>query len=277
MRIRNSLLGAGLRAFLCKPVQVGLSALLCFAIQTAVWAASETVVATGDSLTCLYWSSLPQAFNNVGMTAAVPDPNVADPGSISTACGGLNSSGFIGQTVSVGTSPINYVANVKAADPDVILYMLGINDLGWDSNVDARFTAYKANIGPAFDELASFTNSQGQHPKVVIGSILPFDVAKNEAYWTQYYGMPFVRQFDVLSTIGSWDAWLKQEANQHGFTYLDNFSLIQQVPDWQDTLLGVDGLPLFRCGRTMGCTKICSGGRSGNAARCTRNHGYNGK
>jgi lysophospholipase L1-like esterase len=210
------------------------------------WGTPMQVVATGDSITCQYWSSLPNAFNNLGVSVSVPDPNYSDPGSISTSRSGMSSSMYGGQSGATNTteSPINYAGNVLNANPDAILFMLGVNDLNWGSDVDPRFNAFKANLTPVFDNYANFTNSQGQHPKVVIGSILPFDCAINEAYWTQVYGKPMSRGYDVMAVIATWNAWLKQQAEQHGFVYLDNYAAIQQVPDWNTTLMGPDGLHL---------------------------------
>jgi lysophospholipase L1-like esterase len=221
--------------------KIPLFTALFLSICGIVEGASVEVVATGDSLTCMYWSSLPHAFNIAGVAAEVPNP----ASSIGTARGGLDSSAFAGKTAYPNESPINYGAKVLAADPDVILFMLGINDLNWDSGVEDRFIAYKANLGPEFDSFANFTNSRGQHPKVIIGSILPYDVERNEAYWTKKTGSPnYVHRYPVIDTIALWDGWLQQQSQQHGFQYLDNFSSIQQVPDWKSTLFGEDGLHL---------------------------------
>lgn len=235
MRIQNLFQGTAFCALL---VKVLFLTFFIFAFYGMACGAPIQVIASGDSLTCMYWSSLPVAFNNLGVSATIPDPNYSDPGSICTSRGGMNSSLYTGQSAAYpNESPINYSANVLAADPNAILFMLGINDMGWGDDVDARFNSYKANLSPVFDDFANFTNSQGQHPEVVIGSILPFDVAKNEAYW-----YPMVHEYNVFDKIVEWNTWLQQQAAQHGFVYLDNFSAIQQVPDWTTTLLGDDGL-----------------------------------
>lgn len=221
--------------------------LVCFlAFLASARGESPRVIATGDSLTGQYWFYLPQAFTGIGHDATVPDPDHADVGSINTSYSGLNSIAYTGKTTyEPGGQPIDYGANVMAANPDVICFMLGINDLGWGSDVSSRFEVYKANLGPVFDEFAKFKNSKGQTPKVIIGSILPFDVEKNNAYWTTTLGYPMERQFDVTAELTQWNAWLQQEALQHNLTYLDNFTEIQQVPDWKTTLMAPhDGLHL---------------------------------
>jgi lysophospholipase L1-like esterase len=202
------------------------------------------VVATGDSLTGQYWSYLPQAFDGLDMSVVVPDPVYSHPASICTARGGLAAPFYVGQKAYSPEAPINYAANVLAADPDVILFMLGINDLGWDDKVDARFDTYKNDIGSVFESFANFTNSRGERPNVVVGSVLPFDVAKNHACWSM------TRPFDPLDWIDNkWNVWLEQESARYDFTYVDNFSAIQQVPGWNTTLMAAnDGLHLSESG-----------------------------
>ncbi|MCC6123694.1 MAG: PEP-CTERM sorting domain-containing protein [Pirellulales bacterium] len=202
------------------------------------------IVATGDSLTGQYWSYLPQAFSGEGVSAVVPDPVYSHPATICTARGGLAAPYYVGRMAYSPEAPINYAANVLAADPDVVLFMLGINDLGWDNKVDARFDAYKNDIGSVFESFANFTNSRGERPKVVVGSVLPFDIAKNNAYWSM------ARPFDPMDWLDNkWNAWLEREADRYGFTYVDNFSAIQQVPDWKTSLMAAhDGLHLSERG-----------------------------
>jgi lysophospholipase L1-like esterase len=200
------------------------------------------VEATGDSITCMYWSALPQAFNALGVAATVPDPVHTHAGSINTAREGMNTSAYTGVSGGWGEPSYSYVNNVSVANPSAILFMLGINDMGWDSNIDARFNTYKTNVTSVFDNFANITNSQGLHPKVIIGSILPYNVAVEEAYLTNTYHTPYVHQFNVMENLAAWNAWLHQKADQYGFDYLDNFTAMQQISNWDTTLIGIDGL-----------------------------------
>jgi lysophospholipase L1-like esterase len=248
VRIQNLMKGAKSSAILGKGVAISI---LLVAFHGVVLGESPRVISTGDSLTGQYYRYLPQAFNNLGVTPDLPNPVYSPSGdTICTSRGGLSSSLYVGKSAcSLSESKINYAANVLAADPDAILFMLGINDISWGSDVESRFSTYKANISTVFDSFANFSNSKGQHPKVIIGSILPFDCNKNEAYWTQVSGSPMLRQFDALDTVVHWNSWLQQQSQQHGFEYLDNFSSIQQIPDWNTSLLAEhDGLHLSERG-----------------------------
>jgi lysophospholipase L1-like esterase len=244
-------------AFCALRVKIVLLMILFFAICGAAQADPLRVVTTGDSQTCCYWSSLPVALGNLGVNAVVPDPVYGDANAICTARGGLNSSRFAGITGYDPEATIDYSSNVLAADPDVVLFMLGINDMAWD-NVETRFVDYKNNLLPEFDKFAAFTNSKGVHPKFIIGSIVLHDVAKQEAYLSQQFGYPVAHDFDVPTKIAEWNSWLQQEAASHGFQYLDNFDAMQQVPDWKNQFFGVDGLHFNDQGNMWMATQFAS-------------------
>lgn len=237
-------------------------ALCLFGFASIAAADNLRVIATGDSLTCQYYWNMTTAFDQMGVGAVVPDPVYGHAGSVNTARGGMASSQYTGQTPWPGTQEqINYSANVLAADPDVIVYMLGINNLFWGTLADnasagsypsTAFNAYKASIGPVFSQFANFTNSRGQHPIVLVGSILPFDMEKSQAY----HGT--TGNSGALDRIENWyNPWLRDQAEFYGFTYVDMWTAIQQDPDWKTKYMAShDGLHLSSQGSQWVATQF---------------------
>jgi lysophospholipase L1-like esterase len=115
-------------------------------------------------------------------------------------------------------------------------------------------------MSPVFDEFSNFTNSRGQHPRIVIGSILPFDVEKNEAYQSLINHHTMTRPPNTLDYLSNtWNPWLADQAAQRGFTYLDNFAAVQQIPNWKGTLLNQsDGLHLSAAGADWVASRFVS-------------------
>jgi lysophospholipase L1-like esterase len=230
-------------------------------LTSSLYAEPIRVIPTGDSLTSQYttYGFLRAALNAASMDAVAPDLLYDHVGNVATYRGGLWSDAYVGNATWPGEGPINYGSNVLAADPDVILFMLGINDVPFNcdqNGLAARFQHYQDLIAPVFDNFASFTNSHVEHPHVIIGSVLPFDVDKTEGYLSAVRGYPVAYPPGTIDFLGNtWNPWLASKSLQHGFTYIDNFTALQQVPDWKNTMMDPnDGLHLS----VAGCQWIAS-------------------
>jgi lysophospholipase L1-like esterase len=160
------------------------------------------VTAAGDSLTVSYGSYLPDALDAAGVDAQT---TVA-------AAGGLRARDFAGLTTRKASAPHDYVADVLASDPDVIILLIGINDAYMDSNPTERFNAYTAAADGILDEFTSFTNGRGQHPNVILSNLLPT---------TDPAPTGLNPRIDTL-----YNPWLEQEAAARGLTFIDANTLI---------------------------------------------------
>jgi lysophospholipase L1-like esterase len=198
---------------------------LFFTIHGTVSAEPIRVITTGDSLTGQYWSLLPWAFNNSGVSVTVPDPDWMNAGSIVTSRGGLIAKEYSGQSPHLSSEePINYAANVLAADPDVIVFMLGTND-SLNSSSES-FEVFKSSLGPIFSQLSTFTNGRGEHPNVLIGSIPPT--------------ASYASTNDRIQNL--YNPWLQQQAALNHATYVDTWTAMQADPDWKTKYKAADGI-----------------------------------
>jgi hypothetical protein len=87
------------------------------------------------------------------------------------------------------------------------------------------------------DVFAAMTNSHGVHPRILMTSILPFDLAANQAYWgsgNQLGANDRIRDF--------YNPWLAAATAGRGLEYVDLWSGIEAIPNWQGTLMAADGL-----------------------------------
>ena len=173
----------------------------------------------------------------------------------------MNSLFYTGQLAFTDEEAVNYSANVLAADPDVVLYMLGTNDVWWGTLAEnavgsswpsTAFDTYKNSIGPVFNQFAGFTNSRGRHPTVFVASVLPFDLEKNQARWNT------TSNSGALDRIENWyNPWLRDRAALHGFTYVDAWTAIQQDADWKAKYMAADdGLHLSSQGSLWVATQF---------------------
>jgi lysophospholipase L1-like esterase len=193
------------------------------------------IVSTGDSLTGLYSAYMPADLSVYGMYE-YPNPAIGKGGS-DTQYGGIGSAAFVGlRGDPLGNGPVNYAANCVAASPDVVLYMLGINDcyndqdkISGPGNNNYNFNCYKTRIHSVFQTWAA------QPFKVVIGSITPV----NDPVAAIARGLDNQHAND---RIDQYNAWLRQEASDFGFLYLDTAEMMELTPNWENVMLGSDGL-----------------------------------
>jgi lysophospholipase L1-like esterase len=123
--------------------------------------------------------------------------------------------------------------------------MLGTNDSHADSVAASEFATYQADLDPVFAQWHSYTNSRGEHPKVIIATVLPFDEAENAAF----LGSDWFT--GANNRIATWyRPWLISESQKYGFTLVDTWSDIQKDPNWVTDLIGPDGLHPNTAGST---------------------------
>jgi hypothetical protein len=173
----------------------------------AASARAATVVATGDSQSAAYGDRLQAMLTRLGVDASA----------LKLASGGATSKVYAGVDVDLATTPPrahDFATDAIELQANLVLFMLGTNDA---LQSDDWFPQYQTLISGAFDRL------DAAGVRVVIGSnlpILPFD------------GYPRYAVGDErLRTL--YHPWLQAQAAQRGYVYLDNYSAIQQQPNWQ--------------------------------------------
>lgn len=187
-------------------MKCGLFAVVALLVVTAS-ARAATVVATGDSQTAAYGDRLQAMLARLGIDASASV----------VAAGGATSRVYTGVDIDVTTTPPrahDFATDAIERQADLVLFMLGTNDaLQWDD----WFPQYQALISGAFDRL------DAAGVRVVIGSNLPI---------LPYDGYPrYALGDERLRTL--YHPWLQAQAAQRGYVYLDNYSAIQQQPNWQ--------------------------------------------
>lgn len=192
-----------------------------------LWAASLClsaplkVVTTGDSITGGYYWHMSSALKSRGVDSVVPCPVYGETNSINTSRGGMTGPAYIGAIPWPGTGEqINYSLNVIAAEPDVIVFGIGVNDAYFDSGAAESFAAYKQAITQVFTTFHDYAQEKSGRI-VVIGSILPFDLQTNQAYWKQT-----TWNNGALDRIQQYNAWLRGQSSEFGFVYCDTWSAI---------------------------------------------------
>lgn len=186
-------------------------ALLVCAAQPSL-AAPLRVVATGDSQTKNYSPRLAAALAARGITADVS----------AVASGGATSATYTGQIADPHASPPvahDFVADALASDPDIVLFMLGVNDA-----FQNRFDQFTADISSVFDRLATATNSRGRRPKVIVATNIPVLDNPTDAKYAAA---------DALLD-SQFNPWLKSQALEHGFALLDLNRRIQNQTGYQN-------------------------------------------
>lgn len=172
-----------------------------FFISPALATSQIKVVATGDSITNTYQYYYPitDAKNYFADTGYdVSFQTIAMPG--------INSQQYAGH-IPWDSTPHDYAQDVADAHPDIILFMLGTNDV---FGGEPYWEAYQTCIPEIFSH---WTNG----PKVIVSSILP------QLYFTQNN-----QQIEEL-----YNPFLKQEAEKFGFIFLDTNALLQAQPNWE--------------------------------------------
>lgn len=182
-----------------------------------------TVVAAGDSQTVRYYPYLSAALANCERLA----------NTVRVAAGGMRSTHFDGSAV-LTTSADDYVAVVEAADPDVILFMLGVNEAYADGPAVSQFSGFKLHMSGILDRFDAMTNSRGQNPYVLLGTIPPMDPVRNLAY------TGYASATGCNDRIEDWyNPWIREAAAARGYALIDLWALINADPA---NLLGPDGL-----------------------------------
>ena len=181
-------------------------------VTPAVATSQIKVVATGDSITDTYVLYYPitdsiKYFADTGYE--VQFQNISTPG--------LNAQQYAGRTKHPWNSGLrNYAQEVADAHPDVIIFMLGTNDV---FGGDKDWKAYQACIPEIF-------NYWKNGPKVIVSGILPQLYNKTNQLITERYN-PF----------------LQQQAENFGFIFYDVNAMLRSKPNWQ-SYYHTDGLHL---------------------------------
>ncbi|MCC6123857.1 MAG: SGNH/GDSL hydrolase family protein [Pirellulales bacterium] len=186
-------------------------------------ASAITVISTGDSITGQYREFMPSALASFGNNYVYPNP-VFGAGGSDTARGGMASWNYTGLNPFPNDVARDYSQNVVNAQPDVILFLLSINDV--TSSTDAQYH-FEYGYKPVMD--ACFAKFQNTGARLVISGILP----------VHYY---FESLNDQIQNM--YNAWLKTEADLYGAVYLDAWSSMRQTPNYSDLLLNWDGVHL---------------------------------
>jgi lysophospholipase L1-like esterase len=195
--------------------------------------AEMSIVATGDSQTIEYYPYLEQALADRGIVARTAR----------VAASGLTAMRYAGAVALEGEPTVDYPAQVLDADPDLVLFLLGTNDAWSDTSAESWFVDYTSTVNVVMDRLLTGTNSKGRSPVVLVSTVLPLDLEKNQAFWDT------TSNSGALQRIEGWyNPFIKTLADKPNVTVIDNWTAIQQVPDWRSELLSVDGLHLSAAG-----------------------------
>ena len=188
----------------------GIFVAFALLVPTAEAASQLNVVLTGDSITNAY-----QHYNPIVSPSSYFTDTGFDIQFESAAIPGINTEQYSGHAWTAA-APHDYAQDVANANPDYIVFMLGTNDLfndnGWE-----KFQTYIPEI------FGHWKNG----PKVIVASILPqISVAANDLQINELYN-PF----------------LKQQAEDFSFSFLDTNSLLKENLNWKSYYY-IDGVHL---------------------------------
>jgi hypothetical protein len=224
----RALRGTGYHFFL------GLSGLLMLAafLVGSARAASIKMVATGDSMTLGY---------NIYYPMTNPQTYFADTGKDVTiqtmAYGGMKTHQYDGSGTFSYPPPDGPLVNhdfaqdVADAKPDYIVFMLGTNDVVGDRTGDV----YKSHIPVIFDHWKN-------GPKVFVCSVLPVPEI-------------FADINRALDEV--YNPFLKEQAEQYGFSFLDVNAMFRALPDNQSLFQGPANVHLNDVGSTWLADTVC--------------------
>jgi lysophospholipase L1-like esterase len=137
---------------------------------------------------------------------------------------------------------VNPVNEILAADPDVIFYMLGVNDsFSWAANPSYGSVTYREafalELTRTFDTLSTFVNSAGQHPLVFIGTGVPLRVPSEPGtYYGDVYAQADIdfRQAGADALRDGINPLLRQRAADYGFHLVDvNQAIVDTGSSWE--------------------------------------------
>lgn len=184
-----------------------------------VSAQSLRVVTAGDSLTNGYTDLIEASFAAAGVDVEVTN----------VAFGGMTSEMFVGRAPWQGRT-VNHVNEVLAADPDVILFMLGSNDAGRTTWNVSAFDTFRTSMPVALDAFASAVNGRNESPVVVMGNVIPLLNDRGPV------ANPRITD--------DFNPWIAARAQAYGFDLVDMHGLITSQPNWQD-MYHSDGVHLW--------------------------------
>ncbi|QDU71369.1 SGNH/GDSL hydrolase family protein [Mucisphaera calidilacus] len=195
---------------------------LLFSLCTSsVNADAVRVIAAGDSITDGY------AYQRMRLQRALDTVSI-DCTAMHAAYSGRKAQDFINE------GGINATLD---KDPDVILLMLGTNDAlrASFSAPDTYFDDYTLAMSSIFEAVHAFTNTRGESPEIILLNLIP--VIDKPA-------LPGSVNIDFANqAIEAFNTWLEQQAQQHGYSLFDTYTLITSQPDWQD--MYNDGIHLW--------------------------------
>jgi hypothetical protein len=193
-----------MRHLYAKLTCVFLALIFCFvlhcALVTQAEAAQVTVVPTGDSITEAYHNYYP-----IANTANFFSSTDSDVTFNTFGMPGITAPMYAGHA-SYQSTVHDYAQDVADANPDVIVFMLGTNDVFYTNG----FQDYQTYIPEIFDHWKNVSH-------VIVASVLP-----------QSSGTYYNNLID-----SQYNPFLKQTAADYGFEYLDVNSMLKSLPNWE--------------------------------------------
>jgi lysophospholipase L1-like esterase len=187
---------------------------------SAADAASLNVVAAGDSVTACYFPFLSgDIFAGTGF----------EPTFQMVANGGLKAPMFDG-AVAQNDVIHDYVQDTLNANPDVIVFMIGINDFYDAADRNAGYPMLQQYIPAIFERWKTV-------PRVIVHTVLPVAsttipiyISPEHAAWAN----PIIdAQINPV---------LEKNALEYGYVFWDTNTLLRQQPNWEDYMQGGYGI-----------------------------------
>lgn len=154
---------------------------------------------------------------------------------------GLRSDG-----VTVDPNGHDYVADVLGYDPDIIVVMLGANNIGDMLNSDLSVSqddvdVYHATLSAIYDEYDGYVNGRGRAPIVCAVKTIP-----------RLMDSPNPDRQAALNDliVTHVNPFIESEAGSRGYPIFDAYAFIQSQPNWE-SLYNSEGVHLTAEGSTL--------------------------
>jgi lysophospholipase L1-like esterase len=136
---------------------------------------------------------------------------------------------------------VNPFDHMLASDPDVVFFMLGVNDAGgYAANGNDWGKPYRQyfaeQLDSMLDRLADTVNGRGRAPKVFVGTISPLRVPSAPGnWWGQSYTQAQIdERAAAAAQIDAINAVISAQAADHGFVLVDiNAAIKAAGANWE--------------------------------------------
>ncbi len=163
------------------------------------------VMATGDSHTTVYAQ---QDFGHGNLISRVYEQRRDDATQLRVNFGGITTQTYIND---------GRIADVLAQDPDVIQLLLGTND----SANQFDLATYSNNMTAIINAFTGYTNGRGQHPVVVVATVMPLIAPDPSAT----VATPFIE---------SYNTWLRGQSQvRDDFVLIDFYNTLTSQSGWE--------------------------------------------